>query len=379
MGVLQSVYDEAISIRCLHLLMNKDIIVAKLDITSNHTNKEYNQKLPYGYEDIISWLKKRRKFLCTRDAKEFFKSIGIVTDEDFIEVTHCISLSDSFWIKRIDSELKWKDVSPWCNDYSRIISSYALDGIIIDSDKNYFSPVIGTSGSFPHTWKYNNGSITFVKAGSKYTLGGINSGREPFSEYYASVIARSLGLDCVTYSIRNHTRADGRLDVVTECPIYTSESIGSISACDLGLNSYEDIINFAKCKIPNCYLKVINMLFLDCLLLNTDRHYGNIEFLIDNSTLEIIDIAPIFDNNYSLLPRFIEEMEEFNREDYRARDGRRFEDLYKMISKYKDFKPLLLRAKEITLKHPKSVSLSDSRLKFLNNLLQKQIDYLLRL
>ena len=177
MGVLQSVYDEAISIRCLHLLMNKDIIVAKLDITSNHTNKEYNQKLPYGYEDIISWLKKRRKFLCTRDAKEFFKSIGIVTDEDFIEVTHCISLSDSFWIKRIDSELKWKDVSPWCNDYSRIISSYALDGIIIDSDKNYFSPVIGTSGSFPHTWKYNNGSITFVKAGSKYTLGGINSGR----------------------------------------------------------------------------------------------------------------------------------------------------------------------------------------------------------
>ena len=33
--------------------MNKDIIVAKLNITSNYTNKEYNQRLPYSDKTIF--------------------------------------------------------------------------------------------------------------------------------------------------------------------------------------------------------------------------------------------------------------------------------------------------------------------------------------
>lgn len=43
------------------------------------------------------------------------------------------------------------------------------------------------------------------------------------------------------------------------------------------------------------------MIVFDAIILNTDRHYGNFGFLIDNKTNKIIKMAPIFDNGASLL------------------------------------------------------------------------------
>lgn len=380
MSTLLEVCSEALSkTQFSHLLMNKDDVVTSVNILSNQIEPINPKKLPYGFEDIKSWLEERKKFSCARDIKEFFYKIGIKSDEDFIEVTHCVSLSDTFWIKSVDSKLRWENVSPWINNYSDVISTYALEGILVQGDKNYFSPVVSTFGSFPHTWKFNeyDKSIKFIKAGSKYTLGGINSGREPFSEYYASVIAKELGFNCVEYTIRNHIRCDGRIDVVTECSPYTSEKIGAIPSNKLGIKSYEDIIEYSKNLSKESFETVVDMLFLDCLLLNTDRHFGNIEFLMYNDSLEIVGVAPIFDNNYSLLPRFIEELEEFDIKEYRVRDGRTFEELFNLVKQYKDFKPILLKAKSIVLEKPKRVKIKESRLKFLNNFLQAQVDYLL--
>ena len=51
------------------------------------------------------------------------------------------------------------------------------------------------------------------------------------------------------------------------------------------------------------------MLFHDCLLLNTDRHLSNIEFLYDT----------------------------FDKNDYKASDGRTFEELYKLVTQYKSY------------------------------------------
>lgn len=145
----------------------------------------------------------------------------------------------------------------------------------------------------------------------------------------------------------------------------------------LGLHTYEDVIDYCKNLSKHAYDTILNMLFLDCLLLNTDRHFSNIEFFIDNDTLEVKDIAPIFDNNYSFLPRFIEDYDKFNRKEYTARDGRTFEDLYKLIKKHKSFKKELIKLKKLKLEKPKNVDIKDSRLQFLNEFLQMQVDYLL--
>jgi hypothetical protein len=360
------------------VIMNKDKYVASFN--SNLGNLIIYNKLPYGFTTLAGWIESRQKFSCARDVKTFFKSIGINTEIDFIDIIHCVSLHDTFWVKRIDDKTKWQDISPYTHNYSEIISTYALDGIILNNNsKNYFSPVMETNGSFPHTWKWNNGQIYFIKAGSKYTLPASNSGREPYSEYYASIIAKYLNFDAVDYKIRRHKRHDGKVDIVTECKIFTDESRGTTTANNLGLISYEDVIKYCKKLSEKSYNTILNMLFLDCLLLNTDRHFSNIEFYVDNDTQKVMDITPIFDNNFSMLPRFIEDFDTFERDEYKARDGRTFEEVYKLITKHKKFNNELIKLKNLKLCKPSSVPITDGRLKFLNKFLQWQINYLLSL
>lgn len=372
-----------------YYLMNKDRVVAVCNLfindtrvvnnTSNNT-ESHVRVLPYDFKNINQWIESRAKFSCARDVKQFFESIGIKDSRDFIDITHCVSLHDTFWIKPRNSNLKWANVSPYRNSYSKVVSTYALDGIIVQgNNKNYFSPVMSTEGSFPHTWKFNGeNDIIFIKAGSKYTLGGVNSGMEPFSEYFASQVAKYLGFKHVDYKIRKHIRGDKRVDIVTECKCYNTEKYGSISAYHLGLNSYEKVLEFSKKLGDDAYKTCTDMLFLDCILLNTDRHFGNIEFIVNNDTLCIVGIAPIFDNNYALLPRFIEGYEEFNRNDYIVRDNRTFEELYKLVKYHRDYRSELIKLKKFEFKTPDGVELRESRVKFLNKFLQIQAGYLLK-
>lgn len=365
-------------------LRNKGNLIGEFCISNDLEYSSFyklSKSVPLDFKSIKDWVKSRRIFTCARDIDEFFKSIGVLSDIDFIEVFNCISLHDTFWISRLLSDKDWLSVSHYHNDYSRFVSEYSLDGIIGTKDFNYLSPDVATLGSFPSTWRFKGvDNIEYIKAGSKHTLGGRNSGKEPYSEYFASKVASFLDFDCVNYSIRNYTRGDGKKDVVTVCKSFTSLSIGSISAYNLGLSSYKDVIEYCRLNLDyDSFNTILNMLFLDCVLLNTDRHFSNIEFLFNNDTLKILRVAPIFDNNWALLPRFVEGYDEFVREDYIARDGETFEEVFSLISNYKNFTKLLIKLKSFKFVNNRQCSVSEDRLKFLNDLLQMQVSYYLDL
>ena len=49
------------------------------------------------------------------------------------------------------------------------------------------------------------------------------------------------------------------------------------------------------------YVKALNeMIVLDAIICNNDRHFGNFGFLIDNATNEIVATAPLFDHGNAL-------------------------------------------------------------------------------
>ena len=49
------------------------------------------------------------------------------------------------------------------------------------------------------------------------------------------------------------------------------------------------------------FVKALNDMFLlDALICNTDRHFGNFGFLVDNHTNKIVAPAPLFDHGNSL-------------------------------------------------------------------------------
>lgn len=365
-------------------LKNKNKLVGEFCISNDLEYSSFyrlSKLVPLDFKNIKDWVKSRKIFTCARDIDEFFKNIGVSSDIDFIEIFSCISLHDTFWISQLLSDKDWLSVSPYSNDYSRFVSEYSLDGIIGTKDFNYLSPDVATLGSFPSTWRFKGvNNIEYIKAGSKYTLGGRNSGKEPYSEYFASKVASFLDFDCVNYNIRNYTRGDGKKDIVTVCKSFTSSSVGSITAYNLGLSSYKDVIEYCRLNLDyNSFNTILNMLFLDCILLNTDRHFSNIEFLFNNDTLKILRIAPIFDNNWALLPRFIEGYDEFVREDYIARDGETFEKVFNLISSYKNFTKILIKLKTFKFVNNRQCPVSEERLKFLNDFLQMQVSYYLDL
>ena len=54
-------------------------------------------------------------------------------------------------------------------------------------------------------------------------------------------------------------------------------------------------------KLGKEYVKALDdMIVLDALICNTDRHYGNFGFLVDNKTNRIAAPAPLFDHGNSL-------------------------------------------------------------------------------
>lgn len=364
-------------------LMNKTKVIGEFCIDSNNDYSDFDildNNLPIDFSSLKSWIESRKIFTCARDINEFFSMLGINSISDFIKIFHCISLHDTFWVNSLLNGHDWLSVSPYHNDYSKFVSQYSMDGIIGKKDFNYLSPDIATSGSFPSTWRFKSkDNIEYIKGSSKYTLGGINSGREPYSEYYACKVAEYLNFNCVDYKIRNYTRGDGKKDIVTVCKAYTSLKYGSVTANKLGLNSYKDVIEYCKKNLDvDSVDTILNMLFLDCLLLNTDRHFSNIEFLFDNDTLKIISISPIYDNNFALLPRFLEYKDVFIRKDYIARSGETFEEVFELVSSYKNFKNILLKLKSFKFDNIKQCPISSDRLKFLNEFLQSQVSYLLR-
>lgn len=363
------------------ILMNKDRTVCKFKDFQKIS--DVRGRLPYDFVDLRSWIEVRSRFSCAHNVKEFFKKIGIYTAEDFIEIFHCISLTDTFWMKEEDSKLRWKDVSPFRRDYSLLVSNYALDGRIsgVVDNKNYFSPDVATGGSFPHTWKKSKGGdIIFIKGSSKYTLGGANSGQEPISEYYASKVCDYLGMNHIKYGLRKHKRVDGNEDYVTYCTCYTSESRGSVTASNLGLSSYEDVLKYSKALGESAFRTVIDMYFLDCLLLNTDRHFSNIEFFMNTDTLQVVDIVPIYDNNYSLLPRHLIGVDKFTRSEYEmTRDGiTTFEELFNLVMRYDKRRcmSLLSKAGGIKFTQPERCIVPQERIDFLNKFIQVQVKWL---
>ena len=74
------------------------------------------------------------------------------------------------------------------------------------------------------------------------------------------------------------------------------------------------------------------MLICDCIGFNIDRHMGNIGFLYNPDTMEICEVAPMYDNNLSMLC-YWDDREDIKEYAFslRAKDGSDFPDLAKMI------------------------------------------------
>ena len=281
-----------------YLLMNQDTPWLLFTAQKNEFDEVeccelewYSPKRPYGYYDLTDYLRGRQAPKHRKHITELLERYGCNDLEGFLNITHALSLNDTFWVKPEDSGLCWADVSLYRNPFDELVSAAAFDGRPGGTSLSSTSPEFGTDGYFAKCWVREGQNILLYKCGSD------TFEVEPLSEFLATQVAERVCPEVVRYDLGfYHDR------LVSKCRLFTSEQLGLVKAHDM-LPQRERSISGILRRFEELGFgdEFRRMCVLDALILNVDRHLGNFGVLVDNQTLEIQRMAPVFDHNRSLL------------------------------------------------------------------------------
>lgn len=289
-----------------YILMNKDQKILRFHIENRIGSQacilqeEYCDQRPIGFTDINDWINQRNYAKHKEHLQKWLVAWKMDTVQGFIDITHCLGLNDTFWVKPADSSLEWNKVNLYTNDFSDVVEYTAfergLQGLKLEST----SPEFTSEGSFAKCWKRRNGTIQLLKKGSE---GFANAGLEPYSEYYASQIAGKLTEDSVSYDLEMFKGS-----LCTSCDLFTDEATGYVPFYKfLKDNKSQDILSVLQiCGELGYEYEFRRMILIDSIVMNQDRHLGNFGFMVDNETMQIKAFAPLFDFNMSLMCRAME-------------------------------------------------------------------------
>lgn len=247
-------------------------------------------------DGVMKWLERRVIPKNRAFVDQILKSLGLSVNNTrgIVDVSMGLSLNDSYWVVPADFTGSFKEYNLYENRFSEALSLIAYTGYGQGNDVMSTSPELTTSGMLRKAWRFIEGEgIYLYKGGSE---GAINTGREPYSEYYASQIAERMGLNSVHYDLENWKgilASKCRLftDIDTAyIPIGRIVKTGGIKAC---IDYYENISRVAAEDVKS-------MLVFDSVIYNEDRHFGNFGVLRDNHTGKVLGAAPVYDNGLSL-------------------------------------------------------------------------------
>ena len=248
---------------------------------------------------LLSWIKgrtipKNREFVykILLELKLSFDDI-----EGIINISKSLSLNDCYWIVQENFNGTFDEYNLYDNDFNKTLSLLAYTGYGSVKQQGFISsPEFTTNGMLAKAWRKNplkREGIFLYKSGSK---GCANCGKEPYSEFYAYQIAKTLGLDVTQYSLG---KWKGEINSI--CELFTSKKYSFVPIYRLVTEGGWDAVLAYYENLGNEYYEaLVNMLIFDVLIVNTDRHFGNFGLLIDNKTNKIVKSAPIFDNGLSL-------------------------------------------------------------------------------
>lgn len=269
-----------------------------IDVSITSINKDKVERLPLGMsptsESLTRWLRHRTIPANRAYAQNFLSKNGL-SENDFIgilQICKGLSLTDCYWVTYPNDQKTFAEVNLFDNRFSQVLSQIAFTGYgSSPASKFRSSPEFTTNGMLPKAWRRKEGKVLLYKGG---TSGLANTGKEPYSEFYAAQVAEAMGIPHVTYGL---SKWKGQL--CSTCELFTSKDISFVPASTLiSTSRISQIIDwFDDHGWKN---DLADMLVLDALIRNTDRHLGNFGFLVDNHTNQLLRPAPIFDNGLSL-------------------------------------------------------------------------------
>ena len=332
----------------------KDLDHAPLAFKNYYKNKRDMR------EFLTKWYKSRTIPFWRDEVNLLLKRAKVENSDELLNNSYALSLSDHYWLKPYNYKEKYENINFFENDFSFInnVNFLFYNG---NSKINVNTPDNTTIGKQKKAWTITKETRYLLKAPFK------DHKVEPFNEVLASIICQKLGFNHVKYSLKI---INGNL--VTKCPCFVGINTEFVPASHI-LNVYIDEINIGDVDFYESYIKdleykgienarekVENMVLLDYLLVNEDRHFNNFGIIRDADTLKWLDVAPIFDSGESLnnfnydidnidneLGRFFSEFWPFKTFLNHIRDINRF-NMRKLRWVPREFGKLLYRYQKIT-------------------------------
>lgn len=339
-------------------------------------NEEKKHLLPIGLtpdsDSLAKWLKSRVIPKNREYVDQILSRSGLSHNDimGIINICKGLSLNDSYWIVEKEFKGKFADYNLYQNNFTRTLALIAYTGYGSNTKKGFTSsPEYTTNGMLKKCWRRINGKIYLYKGG---TSGAANTGNEPYSEYYASQIANTMGLNHIPYNL-----SKWKGTICSTCELFTNIDISFLPIYKLNQgNSLFEIANYLKTLGHEFYDAFSDMMIFDALICNTDRHAGNYGLLIDNKTNKPIKFAPIFDNGLSLFNYAMEDdfadIDKYAKTRFPAYGAISYEEIVKEFISERQ-KAQLRKLINFKFKKHARYNLSNKRLKAIENFLQKRV------
>lgn len=205
------------------------------------------------------------------------------SDKEVVLYNNAVTITDNFWVKDEDSDLKWNDVKFSNNYFDKLALLGDPDSFKLKPSRN---PELTNIGSYEKCWRLENNYWVMYK---KETI------NQRFSEYFIYQLGLKLGFNMAKYELCD---VGIKTYDFTENNKHNFEPMKSLIGDNEDYNDVFNVLFDINKDIANDYLK---MIYLDTLCFNMDRHNFNYGLLRNPDSGEINMLAPNFDNNIALI------------------------------------------------------------------------------
>lgn len=254
------------------------------------------EKTPNRY-DLAAWIRARSIPDLRPHLPQALRDARIGSAPELMFSSLGLNLSDQYWFRPIDSEVRWADVNYFQNGYEEAFGSALLVGERVQQGmKPTYSPDVATGGALAKAWTRRDGVDCLLKSGT----GGEN--REPYNELLATrMLARLLDEgEYVPYSL-----VERRGRVLSSCPSMVSCETELVPSADVlcafgvseGRDAYQGYLQAcAALGVEAAERSLAKMIVADYLMMNFDRHVYNFGLVRNAESLDGYRVAPLFDN-----------------------------------------------------------------------------------
>jgi hypothetical protein len=295
------------------VLMHKRIPVAEFEIDGDsgsirNIGKVFNElHLPVGVPvtrgiadraALNEWWADRSIPASRSGVREALETLNLSNTKALLTRCFGLSLSDQYWICPDGSGVTWDSVNFFGNAFSNDIGDILFGAGRKKNPLDFSSPDSTSDGNLKKRWKIIDGKRCLIKGGSNPYR------QQPLNEVIATEIMKRLGIPCVNYSVIWNKGAP-----YSVCEDFVDEKTELVPAWRIiktqkQSNSDSLYRHFLKCAdrlgIPGVRRFLDEMIVLDYIIANEDRHLNNFGALRDAETLEWIGMAPVYDSGSSL-------------------------------------------------------------------------------